>query len=37
MFCFIEIFNETKQTANFETFGGALSGFVSLLVFSWMA
>jgi hypothetical protein len=30
--CFIEIFYETKETANFEAFGGALSDFVSLLV-----
>jgi hypothetical protein len=30
MRCFIEIFNETKETAN--TFGGALSDLVSLLV-----
>jgi hypothetical protein len=31
MRCFIEIFNETKETA--KTFGGALSDLVSLLVF----
>jgi hypothetical protein len=30
MRCFIEIFNETKETA--KTFGGALSDLVSLLV-----
>jgi hypothetical protein len=35
MLCFSEIFEETKErdSANFEMFGGALSDYVSLLVF----
>jgi hypothetical protein len=28
MLWFIKIFDETKETANFETFGGALSDLV---------
>jgi hypothetical protein len=32
MLCFIEILDETKETANFETFDRALSDLVGLLV-----